>query len=139
MSRWTTIVAVLALGCSSKAVPQNDARALAKSLDQLREVAGQDNQTRLLYGACSEIPSCAGDCQRALQACALPGTDSAQRGAILADCFTDFKSEHASKQMPADVWIRKYITMYAQRAKEGLPPDEKSRIDASLAALQLPQ
>lgn len=126
------------LACSSKAIPQNDARALVKSLDQLQELAGQDNQTRLLYGACSDIPSCAAGCQRALQACALPGTDSSQRGAILADCFSQYKSEHAAKQTPADTWFRNYMVTYAQRAKEMLAPDEKSRIDASLTALKLP-
>lgn len=131
------IVALSAAACSSKSVSVEEARQFANSLSDIHTMAGQDNQTRLLYAACGEVASCAAGCQQALKTCAQPEMDAAQRSVILADCFADYRKERAAQRTAADTWLRAYIRGYASRAKAKLGPEEQKQLEASMAALQL--
>jgi hypothetical protein len=56
----------------------------------------------------------------------MSGFDSSQRGAVLAQCFEDFKQERKAGGPPADAWMWKYMGDYATRARAKLGPKIKS-------------
>jgi hypothetical protein len=131
------LFALVVAACSQKAIPPKEANELLKLLETIGSGMGNDRdvQTRMMYSTCGDLPSCAAGCQRALQACAI--ADPAQRGAILADCFSALKKEHAQSGIRADDWFRRYLSEHADRARPALPPEGQGRLDKVRATLQL--
>ena len=126
------------LACGSKKVPAEDARQLVKDLEAISSVEGADTQARLLYGGCAELASCAAGCEKALAFAAKPALDAAQRGVILAECFSELKKEHAQNGISADAWFQRYMSSYAERARAELSSEDQKRLAAAKGKIGLP-
>lgn len=135
MSRSPFWLLLLAL-CACHRVSEADARDFIKTTTAAAGVDNEDDRFRVLLQGCSEIPSCAAGCEKALSAAA--SVDRSDRGTLLAHCFDDAKAAKAADpKLTIETWYRGYLSKYAARARETLPQDARKALDEPLAKLKL--
>jgi hypothetical protein len=125
-------------GCATAAVSAHDADEVYDNLMVLSNLPpDQATLLRMSLDQCADLPSCAGGCKAGLSAAAGDGVDAAERGAILAQCFSDLKDEHARSGISGDAWFARYFARYLDRVEATLSPEKKASFTSARTQLHL--
>jgi hypothetical protein len=137
VKRLAAVFMVALLSCATVPVTQKEAAEVTDDLLML-SAHPPDPATlvRITMDQCADLPSCAGQCKKALNAAA-ESTDPAQHTAILASCFPDLKSEHASSGISGDDWILRTFSVYLDSVRRSVPRDRVADFDQARAQLHL--
>lgn len=85
---------------------------------------------RLRYQGCAELPGCAAGCADELIFCSRPDSDEAQRGAVLAKCFSGVD------KAAGDQWFRGHFDRFLEASRTLLTEAEQKELDAARAKVK---